>query len=212
MTKQIENPVHKYEAVVQGLLEKGYACIDNFLSPGQVRALRVCAQTEQHRGQFRQAGIGQGEEFQLQSAVRSDLIQWIDPRTAAAPVQDFMAQVQQFTDYVNRTCFLGIKEAEMHFAIYPKGSFYRRHLDSFRDDDARQLSFICYLNEDWTPEDGGGLRMYFPSAIGEDTVDITPYGGRLVCFDSRSIEHEVLMAHRSRYSLTGWFRNQVRLI
>jgi SM-20-related protein len=59
---------------------------------------------------------------------------------------------------------------------------------------------ICYLNENWTEDDGGQLRVYFP----DQSKDFFPIAGRLVCFRSDLLEHEVLPATRERLSLTGW--------
>jgi SM-20-related protein len=88
--------------------------------------------------------------------------------------------------------------------VYPVGSFYKRHLDQFKQDDHRKLSLICYLNEDWKETHGGQLRMHLPLGM----VDVLPIGGKLVCFRSDMIEHEVLPATRERYSLTGWILDQ----
>jgi SM-20-related protein len=88
--------------------------------------------------------------------------------------------------------------------VYPVGSFYKRHLDQFKQDDHRKLSLICYLNEDWKEIHGGQLRMHLPSEV----LDVLPTGGKLVCFRSDMIEHEVLPATRERYSLTGWILDQ----
>ena len=64
---------------------------------------------------------------------------------------------------------------------------------------------ICYLNPDWKPEEGGQLRMYLEEA----QLDTLPLAGRLVCFRSDQIEHEVLPATRERLSLTGWMLDQL---
>jgi SM-20-related protein len=63
---------------------------------------------------------------------------------------------------------------------------------------------ICYLNENWKAEEGGQLRIY------EETnqIDVLPEAGRLVCFRSDKLEHEVLPASRARLSLTGWILDQ----
>ena len=92
----------------------------------------------------------------------------------------------------------------MHFALYPPGAFYKRHLDAFKERNARKISLILYLNQDWQVTDGGQLRMYLP----EQRLDISPLGGRLVCFRSELIEHEVLPAKRDRLSITGWLTNK----
>jgi SM-20-related protein len=100
--------------------------------------------------------------------------------------------------------FLSLKDYEIHMTVYPTGSFYKRHLDQFRADDHRKLSAICYLNRNWTDDDGGQLRMYLP----EGNKDFLPLAGRLVCFRSDQIEHEVLPAKKERLSLTGWILDQ----
>ena len=74
----------------------------------------------------------------------------------------------------------------------------------FRDDDARVLSSVTYLNADWGDRDGGALRLYLPRGA----HDIAPRGGSLVLFLSAEIEHEVLPATRERLSIAGWFRRR----
>jgi SM-20-related protein len=107
--------------------------------------------------------------------------------------------------YINQTLFLSLKDYEVHMTIYPTGSFYKRHLDQFKKDDHRKLSIICYLNTDWKETEGGQLRMH----LSKETKDVFPLAGRLVCFRSDQIEHEVLPATRERLSLTGWMLDQL---
>jgi SM-20-related protein len=70
------------------------------------------------------------------------------------------------------------------------------------------VSVILYLNEGWSPEEGGALRLY----LGEDgdgpARDIPPVFGRMVVFWSERFFHEVLPAGRERMSLTGWLRTR----
>ena len=107
--------------------------------------------------------------------------------------------------YMNKTLYLSLKDFEVHMTVYPAGSFYKRHLDQFKKDDHRKLSVICYLNSDWKEEHGGQLRMYFENK----TQDFLPLAGRLVCFRSDQIEHEVLPSTRERLSITGWILDQL---
>lgn len=100
---------------------------------------------------------------------------------------------------------LGLEDFESHFALYPPGAFYLKHVDRFRDDDRRMVSAVLYLNDDWLPEHGGQLRMYLDESLEQDVV---PNGGCLVVFLSGDIPHEVLPATRDRLSLTGWFRRR----
>ncbi len=96
---------------------------------------------------------------------------------------------------------------ELHYAVYPPGAGYQRHLDRFRDDDRRTLTVILYLNPpDWSEEDGGQL-LFWPNPDGAPHV-IQPLGGALVTFLSERFWHEVTPARRERISLTGWFRRR----
>ena len=153
---------------------------------------------------MRRAGIGTAETYQVEKAVRGDLIRWIDPAKAAAPTLAFLEKVRYLMSFINRTCFLGLKDFEAHFTLYPAGTFYKRHLDQFRDRPHRRLSLVCYLNKGWEPTHGGELRMYLPTEKGENILDIAPLGGRMVCFRSDLLEHEVLSVQQSRCSITGW--------
>ena len=61
---------------------------------------------------------------------------------------------------LNRELQLGLLDFECHFAVYPPGAFYRRHLDRFATDDRRTLSCVLYLNDAWSAQDGGALRLH----------------------------------------------------
>lgn len=200
-----------FESLIDGMLETGYGVVDSFLSPEEVVALRTRLQERQAAGLFREAGIGQmanrNGQVSVEKAVRGDEILWLDADIATPEEVFFLERVNQFIGYVNRTCYLGLRDSELHYARYPTGTFYKRHLDRFRSDSRRRLSVICYLNDNWQPTDGGELAIYVPETDGaEKTILIEPIGGRLVCFDSGLMEHEVLPATRDRLSITGWLR------
>ena len=195
-----------FESLIDGILETGYGVVDSFLAPGEVAILRNRLRQRQAAGQFREAGIGNGQAA-IEKAVRGDEILWLEAATATPEEAAFLERIDQFIGYVNRTCYLGLRDSELHYARYPVGTFYRRHLDQFRSSSKRKLSVICYLNHAWQPTDGGQLAIYLPQPNGpEQTMLIDPIGGRLVCFDSGLLEHEVLPATRERLSITGWLR------
>jgi len=108
---------------------------------------------------------------------------------------------------INRELTLGLFEFEGHYAHYAPGAHYARHRDRFRDDDARVLSCVLYLNEGWCDENGGALRLYVDPGSHRDVL---PVGGTLAIFLSAQFEHEVLPATRSRWSIAGWFRRRAR--
>lgn len=195
-----------FESLIDGILGTGYGVVDSFLSPDEVAALQTQLYQRQAAGQFREAGIGTGQAT-VEKAIRGDEILWLDAATATPEEAAFLERIDQFIGYVNRTCYLGLRDSELHYARYPVGTFYARHLDRFRSDSKRKLSVICYLNDHWQPTDGGQLAVYVPQPDGsEQTTLINPVGGRLVCFDSGLLEHEVLPANRDRLSITGWLR------
>jgi SM-20-related protein len=151
------------------------------------------------------AGVGRGSDRTLRTDIRGDRIRWLDeagPDPAFEPVRRALESLRVA---VNRELALGLLEFEGHYALYPAGARYTRHKDRFRDDDARVLSIVLYLNDDWRAEDGGALRLFVDK---RDSIDVVPAGGTLVTLLADRFDHEVLPAIRPRVSLTGWFRRR----
>lgn len=194
-----------FDAIVDGLAEQGYAIVDQFLSQHEVEAIIGLGNFQTAETQFKKAGIGNNKSVQIQEAIRGDYIQWLDKTNAPEAVRVYLSRLEELTQVINRTLFLSLKDMEVHMTVYPVGSFYKRHLDQFKQDDHRKLSVICYLNTAWKEEHGGQLRMYLP----DRSLDILPLAGRLVIFRSDQIEHEVLPAMRQRLSVTGWMLDQL---
>jgi SM-20-related protein len=162
-----------------------------------------CRQLHQSE-QLKQAQVGRGEKQSQQSSIRSDKIAWIEPGQSPACDQ-YLELMDELRKLLNQNLYLGLEEFETHFAFYTPGAYYGKHLDRFHDDDARTVSAVIYLNEDWQEEYGGALRLHLP----ENTKhDISPIAGSLALFLSAEILHEVLPATRDRMSLTGWFRRR----
>ena len=194
-----------FDRVADGLADHGYAVIDQFLSQQEVDAILLMEEFQSEGTGFKKAGVGNSKSLQIQEAVRGDLIQWLDKKNSPASVQTYLNRLDELVLFLNQALFLSLKDVEAHMTIYPAGSFYKRHLDQFKQDDHRKLSVICYLNNDWNEEHGGQLRMYLP----DRSLDVLPTAGRLVIFRSDQIEHEVLPATRSRLSITGWVLDQL---
>ena len=109
-------------------------------------------------------------------------------------------------------CFMDIETALLdlnrgHYSQYPVNGHYHQHLDRFSSDDQRTLSMVLYLNLDWVAGDGGELRMHSSDKILK-TFDINPISGRLVCFLSSSVSHEVMISHQVRRSFAGWCKRR----
>jgi SM-20-related protein len=188
------------------LATRGFYTTDGYLAPELVGRLRAEALESFAGGEFRAARVGAGAERVLAPSVRRDWIQWLDP-AALTPAQSEVADaLEKLRVAINRTTFMGLFEWEAHLALYPPGSFYKRHVDVFRAHRERKVTFIFYLNPAWKPGDGGELRVYADATTATDYFDVEPRAGTLVLFFSEECHHEVLPSHCDRATLTGWFR------
>ena len=194
------NPV--YETVIDELAIHDYAIVDGFITEHILEGLfsQILFQDEQEN--LRLAGIGTGADFDKDKTIRSDKIKWINDESKHPSEQDFLTTMEDFSAYLNRTCYSGIQGKEFHYAIYESGTFYKRHLDQFKLDDSRKFSVITYLNKNWVPEDAGQLRLF----LDNKEIDIEPIWGRTVFLRSDVIEHEVCLSKNKRLSVTGWLR------
>lgn len=196
-----------FEAVADNLAELGYAVVEDVFASDDLAMLRQELYEHYEQGDLQPAGIGAGALRQQNTAIRGDHIRWIERDNTNPACHFFFDFIEALTEYLNQTCFLGIRSRELHFAMYPPGAFYKRHLDVFQQSKARKISMVCYLNEAWQEHEGGQLRLFLPAEAGEEkALDLLPFGGRLVCFRSDLLEHEVLPATRERLSITGWLR------
>lgn len=193
-----------FDSIADGLAEHGYAVADQFLHQSEVDTILALDHFKNGQEYFKKAGIGKSKDLQINEAIRGDYIHWLDKNTAPQPVKIYLNRLNDLIAFLNQSLFLSLKDYEVHITIYPPGTYYKRHLDQFKKDDHRKLSVICYLNHDWTDQQGGELRMYLP----DGTRSFFPVAGRLVCFRSDHIEHEVLPSTRERLSLTGWILDQ----
>lgn len=195
------------KSIAKILGETGLCVCPDFLSPRSL--IKVAADLDEIRlrGEFHLAGVGQGVARITDPQVRNDETFWLTRQNSNPTQARVWRRIDLLRTAFNRTLFLGLTDFEGHYAVYPEGGYYERHKDSFRLDSARVVSFVLYLNRDWKPADGGRLRVYRKENSGNESfIDVDPVGGTMVCFLSREMEHEVLLSHRPRYSLTGWFK------
>ncbi len=186
--------------MVQDIARRGYAVTQDCL-PVPVLAAMLCEAQRLDVAILKPAGIGRGLQLQINPDIRCDRICWLDDSLdIAVPYLALMSALQTL---LNRHLFLGLHEYECHWAHYPEGSFYTRHLDAFAGNANRRVSTALYLNPDWSNDCGGELVLYDQAGVVERVL---PQMGTLVVFLSDEFPHEVLPTRRSRYSLTGWFR------
>lgn len=190
--------------IIDDLAERGWSLQPGFIPESLTHALAAECHRRAAQGALTPAGVGKGPAVAVNEGIRGDHIDWLEPGQSVACDQ-YLGHLEQLRLALNQTLFLGLEDVESHFALYPPGAFYRRHLDRFRDDDRRAVSVVLYLNADWQAHQGGALRLY----LADDAAhDILPVGGSLAVFLSADIPHEVLPATRDRLSLTGWFRRR----
>jgi SM-20-related protein len=191
--------------VCAAMVAETCAVVPDFLPAAAVTALAAEANRRDAAGEFRPARIGRGRDRIERADIRGDRTLWLDEQSPAPAERPLWQALERLRVALNETTFLGLSAFEGHYALYPPGAFYRRHRDCFRNDDARMLSCVLYLNDAWTAADRGALRIYLSPT---DVCDVLPVGGTLVCFLSDRYEHEVLPATRERLAITGWFRRR----
>jgi SM-20-related protein len=195
------------ERIADGLAEQGWMVVDDFFEPRLTAALRGECEPSSGCGDFRAAAVGNAERRRTRTEIRGDEIRWMQQPASGESQQACLDRFERLRLALNRTLQLGLFEFESHFARYPAGAFYARHIDQFRHDSHRKLSCVLYLNENWKPEEGGELRLYLDGG-GAQFEDVLPQGGRLVVFLSGRFAHEVLPAKRERISIAGWFKTR----
>lgn len=202
-----ENPF--YEKIIADLVAQQYAVVEDFFDLTEVEKLRNSLLEKYEEDNFKKAAIGNKTNEVVKKTIRGDFILWLNETEGNEAEKTFFNKINNFADYLNKTCFLGILHKEFHYALYPEGTFYKRHLDTFQNDDRRKLSLVCYLNQqDWKPEYGGELVLYLNENGKEVPKTIYPFPGRVVIFESQVLEHEVKPVKTERLSITGWLKTR----
>lgn len=219
------------DSLIEGLAERGWAHAPHALDPELVEALREEAELLDDAGETHDGRIGRRADETTRLKVRKTRIAWLD---GSSPAQRrYLAGAESLRQELNRALYLGLFEYEAHFAVYPPGGFYARHLDAFRAAPgagaaaglgeragrSRVVSMVTYLNRSWTEADGGRLALWERAPAGPDgrpdlkaldavppAAEIAPEGGGVVLMLSEDIPHEVRLAHADRYAIAGWFR------
>ena len=165
-------------------------------------AVNLLAAAQNHESSFRPATTS--TSLSSLKDIRSDQIYWLEENkspiseienSALKALHDLRTQLQNYFR-------ISLTHLETHFAIYNKGEKYVRHRDTTSMNNRRVFSFVIYLNHDWAEKDGGQLVGYKEDLI---LFRVQPTIGQMILFRS-DLEHEVLVAHKKRYSLTGWMR------
>jgi len=192
----------KFEEIIQGFIDHRVGTSLSFFSDELNLELYQNLVSFFDNNKFHAASIGKDEHFSHNLYIRNDDIYWLDHSNENLIESKFLDLMELFIEHLNRTCYLGITSSEFHYTRYAKGSFYRKHIDAFLNNDSRAYSIIIYLNPCWKIGDGGELKIY-----NDSTYElIEPRNNTLVFFDSKTMLHEVLETHVPRLSITGWLK------
>lgn len=201
-TLQISLLEKVFNTLIDSFIDNKVGIAEHFLHATLAAHLKNNLITYYSEAKLRSAGTGNDTLAVQNKRVRGDKIYWLDRAHNDLHENDFFDLMDLFVIYLNRTCYTGITGYEFHYTMYEAGSFYKKHVDQFRNDDSRQYSMVLYLNEGWAEGDGGELCIYHKDKL----QHITPVNGTGVFFKSSDLEHEVLVTQKPRLSITGWLK------
>tara|TARA_R110000868_G_scaffold117600_15_gene312536 strand:- start:44117 stop:44713 length:597 start_codon:yes stop_codon:yes gene_type:complete len=195
----------RFIAAIEHLSEYGWYSSNDFFEPELLESLRSRLLSLRDTDAFEPAKIGKGIKKKRVPEVRGDWIRWLSEVGDFPATRKYLAQIDDFRLALNREAFLGAREYEAHFAIYPPNTFYKKHLDRHRETPHRILTTTLYLNKDYTSDQGGQLEI--EDLKQQHVTTVLPNFGTFVCFSSAEFPHQVLPTKVERYSLTGWMRS-----
>ncbi|MCY7310790.1 MAG: 2OG-Fe(II) oxygenase [Bacteroidota bacterium] len=191
-----------FNTLINGFIDTKIGIVENFVSKQLAVRLTENLNRLFTNKQLQSAGTGNNVLVPHNKLFRSDIIYWLDRKHDDPYENNFFDLIDEFVSYLNSSCYTAITGYEFHYALYEKGSFYKKHIDQFRNNDSRQFSMIIYLNEDWQPADGGELCIHHADSLQK----ISPVTGKTVFFKSSELAHEVLVTNKPRLSIVGWLK------
>ena len=86
----------------------------------------------QSEGLFHPAAIGKGANKINDQAIRSDFTSWIEDDTTSVLLRELREQIDLMRIMLNQNFYLWLKSFEAHFAVYPAGAEYKKHMDNHK--------------------------------------------------------------------------------
>jgi SM-20-related protein len=191
-----------FDTLVSSFIKNKVGIAENFLSESLAAHLKENLFTLFANNKLHFAGTGNNTPKIRNELVRGDSICWLDRSHNDQYENAFFDLMDAFVSYLNSSCYTGITGYEFHYTLYEKGTFYKKHLDQFRNNNSRKYSMIMYLNTDWRKIDGGELCIHHSDSL----QHISPESGKTVFFKSSELLHEVLVTNTQRISITGWLK------
>ena len=167
-------------------------------------------------GDFDEAAIGVGQKRQVNRRVRNDKLCWWDHQLLSPVQKEYLDLLEWLRLAIAKHFRAPLTELEIFFAQYPAGGFYKKHYDNFEGRSSRRLvTTVLYLNEEWSPGDGGELKIW-PNPVhgsrqSKEPALIQPEFGTLAFFITPETAHEVLPTKRERKSIVCWMGSRLSL-
>ena len=155
--------------------------------------------------QFRQASVGLNTD--LTPDIRNDRIFWLSSDlTDLREIElEALNSLDELRNRLRDFLRISLDEYECHFSYYAPGGHYVRHKDATALNNKRLVSFVIYLNENWSPADGGQIAGY--DNFNNEIFRLDPEIGNMIVFSS-DLDHEVISSKKDRLALTGWMRRK----
>lgn len=225
---------HLSTTAMEELNKNGFVVVNEWVTDDLVQELRQDVKDLRSKEKFQVAKIGQDSTNKLNTDIRvaetcflgnrklqdvpcsarSRLYDILENLRQDLSGNEILNQVDNEGNIIRGAPALDASLLELLYAYYPKGGYYRRHMDAVEGSASvlRTYSLLLYLNHEWTCADGGCLRVHLDSGKdfipnGEEPsfLDVEPRGGTLVLFKSDCIPHEVLDTTSERMAVVGWF-------
>lgn len=198
------------------LMRHGWTTVNDWLpadAVAEVAGLASTSMTAWNKGE----NDGLAWRMPEPRSARTDVATWFKVGQRPASDQVFAEQVLPKFDALAadlRVLMAGMEgRLELQLACYPANQHarYHRHTDANADScptsKERKVTCILYCNPAWVEENAGCLRLTkadHEKGTAGSTVDIEPLGGRLLCFLSGAMMHEVLPTQADRFAVTAW--------
>ena len=192
----------QYITWMDELAENDYVVVDDFIDTGLYDKIASFFEEKMEMNDLEKAGIGSLGLHTIDKKVRGDYVYWLNPDLDVA-LTPYFKMIDELMIQIKRLCFVSLSDFECHLAYYPAGTFYKKHVDQFKERNNRMISFVVYLNPDWQQGDGGELVIYKD----DKTITVAPIKSRLILFKSADVLHEVALTNKARMSITGWMLN-----
>ena len=130
------------EQLMQKVDEAGFGTIS--LPPEVCLSLLARLKDLEQQGLLKSATITQ--ETSQAKTIRNDFTYWLEKEHHPAE-KNLLEDLDQLLLALKNYFRISLSHLECHFALYPKGHFYKKHIDQTAENNKRFFSFVIYLNQ-----------------------------------------------------------------